>query len=142
MRHTNYFLISPNASLIARLHAEKTPELLDLAQPVVWSGDEADKSNLSPNDYEFIVKILFLDVLKREHKEEIEFETVFFDFSISDSYFNLFWTLRRIPLDMSVEIALQDSLATGTLDLLKKVGNERVQTWLSINAWWRDGRDR
>jgi len=42
---------------------------------------------------------------------------------------------------MSVEIALQDSLATGTLDLLKQVGNERVKIWLNNNAWWRDGRN-
>jgi len=141
MRHTNYFLISPKASLIARLHAEKDRESSDLAQPVVWSGEEADKSNLSSNDYESIVKLLFLDILKRELKEDSRFEIIFFDFSISDSYFDLFWTLQRIPLDMSVEIALQDSLATGTLDLLKQVGNERVKIWLNNNAWWRDGRN-
>lgn len=131
MRYTTFFLISPRAVLVTRLEADNGVELPSLGQSVVWSGEESDKSKLTASDYESIVKLLFLDVLKRESESVGGFDLVFFDFALSESYFDSLWTLQRVPLDMSVEIALKDSLITDTIDEVKSTSNERVQEWLS-----------
>lgn len=131
MRHTSYFLIAPKSSLTQRLEHNHAPNLLDLNLPVVWSGEESDKSILSPNDYDSMVKILFLDVLNRERNHENGFDSAFYDYSLSEQYFDTLWTILRIPLDMSVEFAIKDSLASGTFDAVKTAGNSRVKTWLT-----------
>lgn len=139
MKHTSYFLITPKAELISRLQETSDSGLVDLMEPVMWSGAEHDKSRLQHSDVELLAKILFLDTLLRERNSEVGFKKAFVDLAITENYFNSLWTLQRTQLDMSIEIAIEDAVASGTIDSIGSTGNERVDELL---AFYRANRHR
>lgn len=131
MKHTNYFLISPKTELISRLQERASP-LADLAQPVMWSGAEYDKSRLEPASADLLIKLLFLDTLIRERSATVDFKGIFPDTKVSESYFNSLWTLQRVQLDMSMEISIEDAIASGTIKSIRNTGNEQVDKLLEF----------
>lgn len=118
MQHTSYFLISPAAELARRITEAAAPELADLAQPMLWSASEPDRGMLTPSETELLAKLLFVDALRRERGGHPEFEALFSGLQPGAAGFDAFFTLRRTPLDTSVEDALADALDAGTADTL------------------------
>lgn len=131
MKHDIYFLISPNSELVSKLERINAPGMLDLGRPVMWSGVEYDKSNLSHDDLDRLTKILFLDVLCRERRSEPGFVDVFVKIEITETYFDAHWVLQRTPLDMSIDIAIEDSIASGTIDDVERAGGDRLVEFLA-----------
>ena len=130
MKHDIYFLISPNAELVSKLGRVNAPEMADLGQPVMWSGVEYDKSHLSHGELDRLAKILFLDVLRRERGSETGFVDVFGDIEIIEAYFDAHWALQRVPLDMSIDIAIEDAIASGTIDDVGRAGGAPIDEFL------------
>jgi hypothetical protein len=133
MKHTSYFLITPKPELFDRLNRSGSAALSDLSKPVMWSGDEHGKSRLLHSDVELLVKMLFLDVLRRERGRDETFNAVFKGLATTGEYFDSLWSLVRVPIDMSVEDAIADAVDSGTVDSLAKAGNERVNEVLALH---------
>ena len=110
MQHTSYFLISPTAELARRINEAGAPELADLAEPMLWSANEPDRGMLTPAEMELLAKLLFADALRRERGGHPKFEALFGGLRPSVAGFDALFTLRRTPLDTSVEDALSDAL--------------------------------
>lgn len=132
MKHTVYFLISPNSELVSRLRSLAGTDLSDLFQPIMWSGSEFDKTRLQHTDLDVLIKIFFLDTLLRERSSSNEFGKTFPEMTISASFFDAFWSLQRIQLDMSIEIAIEDSIESGTIHAIESTKNERVNELLDF----------
>lgn len=130
MKHDIYFLISPNAELVSKLERVNAPGMADLGRPVMWSGVEYDKSHLSHGDLDRLAKILFLDVLRRERGSETGFVDVFADMKNIEAYFDAHWVLQRVPLDMSIDIAIEDAVASGTIDDVGRAGGDPIDEFL------------
>lgn len=130
MRHDIYFVIAPNATLVSRLEEMDTGEMSDLRDPVMWSGFEFDKGGLAEKGLDRLIKLLFLDVLRREQISEPRFHDIFDGLQISEAYFDLLWTIQRPPLDMSVDIAIADALASGTIDEIESAGGDAIGSYL------------
>lgn len=118
MQHTSYFLISPTAELARRITETGAPELADLAAPMLWSANEPDRGMLAPTELELLAKLLFVDALRRERGRHPTFESLFNGLQPGAAGFDAFFTLKRTPLDMSVEDALADALDEGTAETL------------------------
>lgn len=132
MKHTVYFLISPKLELVARLQASAGGGFSDLMQPIIWSGSEFDKTSLEHADLDMLTKLFFLDTLKRERSSEIEFSKPFSDLHISSDYFDSLWNIQRIQLDMSIEIAIDDAIESGTIHAIERTNNERINDLLDL----------
>jgi len=130
MKHDIYFVILPNSELVSKIEKSGAPEISDIGRPVMWSGVEYDKSNLAHGDLDLLAKILFLDVLRRERGAEPGFVDVFVHMEITEAYFNAHWILHRAPLDMSIDIAIEDAIASGTIDDVTRAGRGRIDEFL------------
>ena|SRR6266851_4968885 len=135
MLHKGYFVISPKPALTARLKESGALQLSDLLQPVLWSADEPDKGLLLDSDTELLVKLLFLDTLRRERGHRDAFRVVFKNIATTEEYFDSFWSLDRTPLDMSAEDAIEDAIVGGSIDALMESSNDRIKEVLSI---WKE----
>lgn len=132
MKHTVYFLFSPRLELVSRLQALASGDTFDLLQPIMWSGSEFDKTSLQHADLDMLAKIFFLDTLHRERGSEIEFSKIFPNLRISVNYFDSLWSIRRVKLDMSIEIAIEDAIESGTINSIESTNNERIDELLSL----------
>lgn len=131
MKHIGYFLISPKLDLVERLQKLDVRELSDLSHPVMWSGNEPDKGLLQHSDVEELVKILFLDSLRRERGPHELFNDLFPLLRPTIAYFDSLWTLNRIRLDMSIEDAVEDALLSGGLGASPS-GNAKIDEFFEI----------
>lgn len=127
MLSTNYFLITPKPVLADRLAEFGGEELADLRAPVIWEDAEYDRGLLQREDFELLVKLLFLDTLTRECTDDKAFSQVFPRLYISAEYFDALWELERALIDSTVDDAIADALASGTLQALMEHSNERVR---------------
>jgi hypothetical protein len=139
MQHTSYFLISPTPELARRITDSGAPDLADLAEPMLWSANEPDRGMLSPAETELLAKLLFVDALRRERGAHPMFEALFGGLRPGEAGFNAFFTLRRTPLDTSVEEALSDALDEGTANTLL---NELAAHQPRLAEYLRIARDR
>ena len=129
MKHTGYFLITPRQGLVDLVNKLARGSLSDLTDPVMWSGSEFDRGILQPQDYELLVKLLFVDTLIREQSSKEEFGLVFKDITRSVESFDLFWVLKRIHLDMLADDALDDALVGGSISEIQPP-NSRIEAVL------------
>jgi len=132
MKHESHFLITPRPELVTRLGSMTGSPLEDLGEPVIWSGNEGGRGGFSPEEMETFVKVLFLDALRRERGDSEEFEHVLPALQTTRDFFDSLWSLRRVEIDMTVEVAIADAAATGTLDKIAPTGSERVDEWLKV----------
>lgn len=132
MRHAVYFLISPRPELFLRLQALAGGDISDLLSPIIWSGSEFDKTSLQHEDLDLMAKIFFLDTLHRERVVEIEFSNAFPDFHVSVNYFDSLWNIQRVKLDMSIEVAIEDAIESGTIHSIGPTNNGRIDELLSF----------
>lgn len=130
MKRERYFLIAPKAGLVARLTGSLATDLMDLAAPVMWTGDEYDRSYFSSTDMDELVKVLFLDTLRRERGTQKSFAAVFGDWSLSGTYFDAWWSFQRVDVDMSVDIAIRDAIATGSFGSVRGAVNPEIAEWM------------
>ena len=130
MKHERYFLITARRELIARLDSCAAADLMDLTEPVMWTGDEYDRSLFAHECTDELVKLLFLDTLRRERGTGRSFGKVFDQWSLSESYFNGWWLFGRVDIDMSVGIALTDALETGSIDALRLAASNDLAEWI------------
>jgi hypothetical protein len=130
MKHISHFLITPRKYLNDRFNDVADNSLSDLVDPVLWSDSEVDKGEMTTTDYEHLVKVLFVDTLVRERSSENGFSDIFGDLKVSESSFDLFWNLRRIDLDWSVDDALEDAMASGSISTIDS-SNPRVKAVLA-----------
>lgn len=131
MQHTSYFLISPTAHLARRIADAGAPELADLAEPLLWSANEPDRGMLSPAEMELLAKLLFVDALRRERGAHPKFEALFAGLQPGEAGFDAFFSLKRTPLDNSVEDALSDALDEGNASTLA-ADHPRLAEYLRI----------
>jgi len=130
MKHNIYYVIAPSAELVSKLERINAPGMSDLRVPVMWSGVEYDKSHLSHGDLDRLAKILFLDVLRRERGSEPGFVGVFGEIKFTEAYFDAHWVLQRAALDMSIDIAIEDAIASGTIDEVGRAGGDKIDEFL------------
>ena len=131
MKLTQYFLIAPLPQVTERLKSNSvSPEFESIARPVLWSAGEHDKGTLSHTDLDSLVKLLFLDVLQREQGAGEKFSAVFPGFIVAESFFDLNWSATRVALDMTTEDALDDAIASRSIESWTPTGNERIDTVL------------
>lgn len=131
MKHTVYFLITPKPELVSRFQCLAGEDFCDLLQPIMWSGSEFDKTSLQHADLDVLVKIFFLDMLHRERRTEIEFLKVFPEMVVSADYFDSLWSIQRVQLDMSIEIAIEDAIESGTINSIESSNNEQIEKVLA-----------
>jgi len=131
MLSPNYFLITPKPVLADRLTKLGGEDLADLRAPVMWSDVEYDRGLLQSGDFELLVKLLFLDTLKRERGDDRAFTRVFSGLYISAEYFDSLWEFRRVLIDSTVDDAIADALASGSLQAVMEHSNERVRQALA-----------
>lgn len=139
MQHTSYFLITPAADLARLITEAGAPELADLAEPMLWSANEPDRGMLTPAEMELLAKLLFVDALRRERGGHPKFEALFAGLRPGTAGFDAFFTLRRTPLDTSVEDALADALDEGGATTLV---NELAVDHPQLAEYLRIARDR
>lgn len=127
MKLTQYFLLTPHRDLIERLRANAASrEFASIAQHVLWSAGEHDRSALHREDVNTLVKLLFLDALFREQGDEEQFPAIFPDFVVTEGYFDLHWSLTRVSLDTTVEDSLEDAITSHSIDSWTPTGNSRL----------------
>lgn len=131
MKHKIYFLISPKLWFVEKIREAGSESLSDLTKPVLWSGDESDRSALLHSDMDSLVKLIFVETLQRERSGGAAFWRVFENVRVATEFFDNYWSLVRIPLDMSVEDALEDSLQGGNFGSLLPTGNSRLDAVLA-----------
>lgn len=139
MLSTNFFLITPKPALIDRLTRLGGDGLPDLRVPVMWSDVEYDRGLLQREDFELLLKLLFLDTLKRERGDDRAFSQVFGGLSISAEYFDSLWEFERVLIDSTVDDALADAVASGTMQSVLDHSNERIRRALAtVNSQKKD----
>lgn len=130
----NYFLITPRPVLVDRLTTFGGEELADLRARVMWSDLEYDRGLLHRADFELLVKLLFLDTLKREREDGQAFSQVFPDLSINAGYFDSLWEFERFGIESTVNDAISDAIASGTLHSVMEHANDRLRQALAREA--------
>jgi hypothetical protein len=141
MKHKAYFLISPTQELVEKVRRSGSESLCDLAESTLWSNDESDRSVLLRSDVDALVKLLFVDMVKRERSGEVAFRFLFGDMPVTTDSFDSNWGLSRIPLDMTVEDALDDAVQSGSINSMLPSGNERLDEVL-LEYQVRAARDK
>ena len=126
MKHKTFFLVSPKPEFVEKVRRSGSESLSDLAESTLWSGDESDRSVLQRSDTEALVKLLFVDLVNRERSGDAAFKGVLENISMTTDFFDDHWSLSRIPLDMTVEDALEDSLQTGSIRSMLPSGSSRL----------------
>jgi hypothetical protein len=129
MKHTSHFLITPREYLGDKFNDVTDNSLSDLLDPILWSGSEVDKGELTTTDYEHLVKVLFVDTLVRERSPDNGFAEIFGTLEASEKSFDLFWNLKRVDLDWSVDDALEDAVVSGSISTIHS-NNPRVKAVL------------
>lgn len=129
MKHIGHYLIKPRDGLVQRIQELGESGLSDVAEEIMWSGNEFDKGVLLPVDHELIVKLLFVDTIIREQSEEAGFDSIFNSLERSEECFDLNWSLTRVRVDMLVEDAIEDAFLSGSISKLKNT-NPRVEKFL------------
>jgi hypothetical protein len=129
---TQYFLLTPLPVVVEYFRANAmSPEFASVAQQVLWSAGEHDRSALRREDLNALVKLLFLDSLRREQGDEEHFPSVFPDFAVTEEYFDSYWSLKRIPMDATAEDSLEDAVVSGSIESWMPTGNERLDSVLA-----------
>ncbi|MFC4158652.1 hypothetical protein [Chitinimonas lacunae] len=122
MQHTMYYLISPQPHLLARL--AQVADFAYLTQPLLWSGEEYD---LERSDFRAcfnsVIKVLFLDTLRRDWSGQPDYLTLFSDLTASEAYFDAHWSLQRLWLEATRQDALTEARASGSLQTLRNTGS-------------------
>jgi len=134
MRQTFYFLIEPKPVLLGRLPKSSKCCLQNLSDPILWSGERYDKSPLLTDEMAVMVKLLFLDEIRRDRSIDEVFPEVFPGFVASEKYFDDLWTVRCLTLDYTMREAIGDAVAGGTIQSLISSASDNVKTMLSVYA--------
>src|SRR6185312_5109577 len=124
--HKIFFLIMPEPGFVERIERSGSELLLDLARPTLWSGDESDRSVLQRSDMDTLVKLLFADLVIRERSGDVAFKDLFKNVTLTTDFFDAHWVLSRIPLDMTIEDALEDSLRSESVSSMLPSGSSRL----------------
>ncbi|MBB4865766.1 hypothetical protein HNP46_004667 [Pseudomonas nitritireducens] len=135
MQRTVHFLISPNACFAERVRKTGSSELIHLAEPTLWSGQEGDVAPMQTAAMDAVVKLLFVEMTKRERQHIDEFQEEFGEIPVSIAFFDLNWTVTRIDLDMTVRDAVEDALLSGSFKAMIPSGNAMVDELLAHFEW-------
>ncbi|GAA4794908.1 hypothetical protein [Lysobacter hankyongensis] len=126
MLHKIHFLISPKPALFSKIDDLALDEFEYLKKPVLWSGMEGDRGQLTRDDLDSFIKLLYADMLGRECSSLPGFDRVFSDFSASVYFFDRNWSMVRVSLDMTMEDAVEDSIRSGTYKRMIPSGSEML----------------
>ena len=128
MRLNRYFLISPRPDLAQSLDNCRQSDLHELNKPIMWQLEQPDKGLLHWQDYEELVKLMFLDTLHREWHIEEGFDEVFPGFVRRADYFEAHWKCRGFTVLNTLSDAIDEAVAASTLPLVQ-TDNERIREY-------------
>ena len=131
MKATVYFLFLPKSQLISRIDSKNYLGLNEFLSPILWTGDLPSRHDLKIADQDSVLKILFLDTVRRERNDTNSFAEVFFDLNLTIEYFDSLWSLQRIETDMYVDFALDDAVNTKTINGFINTGSKAVDVWFA-----------
>jgi hypothetical protein len=131
MLHKQYYVIRPKPALREKLKLAYPHALGLFEDSVLWMQKQADRSSLSPADWQLRLKVVFLVSLKAEYGGSLPqlFEDLYGLPPYRAVIFDTWWELEPVIFEGTV-VGIAQSVPTEHWNLLDRTGSQSVDDWL------------
>jgi hypothetical protein len=131
MLREQYYVIRPKATLREKLKLAYPDELELFDNSVLWIQKQADRSPLSPADWQVRLKVVFLVSLMSEYGASMPqlFEDLYGSPPYRADIFETWWELEPVIFEGTVD-GISQSVPIELWNLVDETGSESVDDWI------------